>query len=53
MMSEKVENDEGRKASDATFKEAEKLGLQFICLTGNPGTGVTNKMIAKAIKECN
>lgn len=52
MMSEKVEIAEGRKATIATFKEAEKLGLQFICLTGNPGTGVTNKMIAKAIREC-
>ncbi len=52
MMSEKVEIAEGRKATVATFKEAEKLGLQFICLTGNPGTGVTNKMIAKAIREC-
>lgn len=51
MMSDKVEIAEGRKATVATFKEAEKLGLQFICLTGNPGTGVTNKMIAKAIRE--
>lgn len=51
MMSEKIEIAEGRKATPATFREAEKLGLQFICLTGNPGTGVTNKMIAKAIKE--
>ena len=51
MMSDKVEIAEGRKATVATFKEAEKLGLQFICLTGNPGTGVTNKMITKAIRE--
>ena len=52
MMSEKVEIAEGRKATVETFKAAEKLGLQFICLTGNPGTGVTNKMIAKAIRAC-
>lgn len=52
MMSEKIEISKGRTASIETFKEAEKLGLQFICLTGNPGTGVTNKMIIKAIKEC-
>lgn len=51
-MSEKIEISEGRKAGIATYKEAEKLGLQFICLTGNPGTGVTNKSIIKAIKEC-
>ena len=52
MMSEKVEIAEGRKATAETFRAAEKLGLQFICLTGDPGTGVTNKMIAKAIKVC-
>lgn len=52
MMSDKIEIAEGRKATVATFKEAEKLGLQFICLTGNPGTGVTNRMIVKAIREC-
>lgn len=52
MMSEKVDICEGRKATVETFKEAEKLGLQFICLTGNPGTGVTNKCIEKAIKLC-
>ena len=52
LMSEKIEIVPGRKATAKTFKAAEQLGLQFICLTGNPGTGVTNKMIAKAIKEC-
>ncbi|ERK45331.1 hypothetical protein [Faecalitalea cylindroides] len=52
LMSEKIEIVPGRKATTETFKAAEELGLQFICLTGNPGTGVTNKMIAKAIKEC-
>lgn len=40
---------EGRKCSEKTLKECEVLGLDFICLTGNPGTGVTNKEIAKAI----
>lgn len=52
LMSDKVEISEGRKASIETFKQADKLGLQFICLTGNPGTGVTNKTIANAIKLC-
>lgn len=52
LMSDKVEIAEGRKASVETFKQADKLGLQFICLTGNPGTGVTNKTIANAIKLC-
>ncbi len=40
---------EGRMCSVKTLKECENLGLDFICLTGNPGTGVTNKEIAKAI----
>lgn len=52
MLSQREEIAEGRKATAATFKEAEKLGLQFICLTGNPGTGVTNKNIIEAIKVC-
>lgn len=52
LMSEKIEISKGRKASIETFKQAEKIGLQFICLTGNPGTGVTNKTITDAIKLC-
>lgn len=52
LMSEKIEISKGRKASIETFKQAEKIGLQFICLTGNPGTGVTNKTIIDAIKLC-
>lgn len=40
----------GRKASLETFKAAEKLGFDFICLTGNPGTGVSNPQISSAIK---
>lgn len=40
---------EGRMCSPETLKAAEELGLDFICLTGNPGTGVTNREIVKAI----
>lgn len=36
---------EGRKASRETFIEIENLGFEFVCLTGNHGTGVTNKQI--------
>ncbi|MGH2152892.1 haloacid dehalogenase-like hydrolase, partial [Enterococcus faecalis] len=32
-----------------TFKKANELGLDFILLTGNPGTGVTNDLIAKNV----
>ncbi|WP_338231232.1 DUF7916 family protein [Companilactobacillus muriivasis] len=41
---------EGRMASEKTLKEVEKLGFNFVVLTGNPGTGVTNKQIAANIK---
>lgn len=41
----------GRIASVASIKKAEKMGFNFLCFTGNPGTGVTNAMIEKAIKN--
>lgn len=40
---------EGRKANSKTINEIESLGLDFVCLTGNPGTGVTNTQIEKTI----
>ena len=40
---------EGRKCTKETLQEAQKLGFDFICLTGNPGTGVTNEKISEAI----
>lgn len=50
MLSEKIEISNGRSASKETIQKAEELGVDFICFTGNPGTGVTNKEIAKAVK---
>lgn len=41
---------EGRMASEKTLLEAERLRFNFVCLTGNPGTGVTNAQIAANIK---
>lgn len=41
----------GRIASPQTFKKANELGMDFICLTGNPGTGVSNHAIFEAIKS--
>lgn len=41
---------EGRMASAKTLKAAEELGFNFLCLTGNPGTGVTNAQIAANVK---
>ena len=50
MAEEKLEIAEGRKATKETLEKANKLGFDFVCLTGNPGTGVTNSQIIKAIK---
>lgn len=41
---------EGRIASKKTLQEVERLGFNFVVLTGNPGTGVTNHQIARNIK---
>ncbi|MNK49310.1 hypothetical protein D3C87_681580 [compost metagenome] len=40
---------EGRRATAASLTEAKTLGFDFICLTGNPKTGVTNEQILQAI----
>ena len=40
----------GRIATIDTVKRAKELGFDFICLTGNPGSGVSNKEIKNAIK---
>lgn len=50
MESTKITISKGRTASIDSIKEAEKLGFNFLCFTGNPGTGVTNSMITSAIK---
>ncbi|MDO4670903.1 MAG: haloacid dehalogenase-like hydrolase [Aerococcus sp.] len=39
----------GRLATKANFKRAEALGFDFICLTGNPGVGVTNEALVEAL----
>ena len=40
----------GRRVSPKTLEKANELGFDFICLTGNPGTGVSNDAIAHSIK---
>lgn len=50
MESAKLNIAQGRCATTESMKRAEELGFNFVCFTGNPGTGVTNKMIAKAVK---
>lgn len=41
----------GRKATTANAIKARDLGIKFILITGNPGIGVGNVQIAKALKE--
>ena len=50
MMEAKTEMPVGRRVSPKTLERANELGLDFICLTGNPGTGVSNHAIEDAIK---
>ena len=40
----------GRKATKETFEEAWKQGIDFILLTGNPATGVSNNSITNSIE---
>ncbi|WP_125702286.1 DUF7916 family protein [Lacticaseibacillus daqingensis] len=39
----------GRRASPETLHKAEELGFDFICLTGNPATGVSNDSILATV----
>ncbi|MGX6971175.1 haloacid dehalogenase-like hydrolase [Vagococcus bubulae] len=50
MFSNKLNISLGRQASKDTFELANQLGFDFILLTGNPGTGVTNELIAQNIR---
>lgn len=49
MTEERLLIDRGRQTNIETIKEAQRQGVDFICLTGNPGTGVTNQAIIEAI----
>ncbi|WP_261806584.1 DUF7916 family protein [Lapidilactobacillus luobeiensis] len=50
MLSDQLEVSQGRQATAASFKKAAALGFDFVCLTGNPGSGVDNEAIIKALK---
>lgn len=43
----------GRKATVETASKAYEMGADFILLTGNPGTGVSNKEIISTLKAIN
>ncbi len=50
MLEQRLEISKGRKLSRETAKKLNELGFDFVCLTGNPSTGVTNNAIIDAIK---
>lgn len=39
----------GRQATRSSLEKAKALGVDFVCLTGNPKTGVTNQAIAASV----
>ena len=41
---------EGRMATKRSLQKAKALGFDFVCLTGNPKTGVSNAEITRAIQ---
>lgn len=41
---------DGRKATLENAKKAAEMGVDFILLTGNPGTGVSNKAITETLE---
>lgn len=51
IIGEAVHIKEGRVASQQTFLQTEKLGIDFVLLTGNPGTGVTNRKMVEIMKQ--
>lgn len=50
MLEGRLEIATGRQATLETIQHIEKLGLDFVCFTGNPGTGVTNTAISKSVE---
>ncbi|WP_086427919.1 PEP phosphonomutase [Staphylococcus cornubiensis] len=51
MMEERFELEIGRTARVETFEKLNALGMDFVCLTGNPGTGVSNDAIVESVKR--
>lgn len=50
MMESRIDIADGRKVSEANLLKANELGCDFICITGNPETGVDNASILNAIR---
>ncbi|WP_122646394.1 haloacid dehalogenase-like hydrolase [Enterococcus mediterraneensis] len=50
MLEKRKDISTGRIATTENLKKANDMGFDFVCLTGNPRTGVDNKEILEAIK---
>lgn len=50
MVEERTPISAGRTLSSRAVRKAKDLGFDFICLTGNPKTGVSNDSIARGIR---
>ncbi len=50
MMEDTLKISRGRTVNKDSLEILDKLGMDFLCLTGNPGTGVTNSSIEESIK---
>lgn len=50
MLEDRITINKGRQANKESFIAANDLGLDYICITGNPGVGVSNQAITNAIK---
>jgi len=50
MMEERTPISAGRTLNPHSVRKLQELGFDFVCLTGNPKTGVTNDAIARGIR---
>lgn len=49
MMESQLMIPDGRRVTEASVRAGNELGVDFICLTGNPATGVTNAAILASV----
>lgn len=50
MIESRFEIAQGRQATLETIQEIERIKMDFVCFTGNPGTGVSNQAIIESVK---
>lgn len=50
LMENQIQLSKGRTVSEESLREANRQDIDFICLTGNPATGVSNASIEASIK---